>query len=41
MGEIVEASGGGETGRMIGECGGGVMNRGVGWFEAAGDAAGD
>src|ERR1700712_2756233 len=39
-GVIIEARGG-DIGRVIGEGGGGVMFRGVAWFEAAGDASGE
>lgn len=37
-GVIIEASGG-DIGRVMGECGGGVMFRGVAWLEVAGDAS--
>jgi hypothetical protein len=39
-GEIIDERGG-EIGRTMGECGGGVIFRGVGWLDAAGDASGD
>lgn len=39
-GVIIEARGG-DTGRIMGECGGGVIFRGDAWFEAAGDASGE
>jgi hypothetical protein len=35
-GVIIDARGG-DIGRVMGECGVGVMFRGVAWFEAAGD----
>ena len=37
---LIEARGG-DIGRVMGECGGGVIFRGVAWLEVAGDASGE